>query len=432
MTLQLKPIIFFAVCCFTQWLHAQTTQTISYTTKEGLSSNSVYRTAIDHRGFLWIATENGLARFDGRKFETYTTARGLTDNEIIDLVIDSSGTIWAIPFRRSPCYYNPQKDRFENESTDPELNKIDLANTHKIHVLQYGGIAFSNNQKNLFVYKNGKTQVFKNFMPVKTGVIQKIAEYQPGRYIFFCEDTIRYFSHGKIIRNIPFGKKLIAAEYLNKKIYMVQEKSVITLGIDDNGALSVSHEKKYPFEIRIFCNTGKGFAITSLSGNTYLVDTASLDIKENVYTKVQVRNVLEDKESNTWLSTMENGLIKIQQKRISSFTGVPEMTQNFNTLIKTKNIIAGTNNGEIYVYDGLYKTRRIPLTDDRNIDAWVRKIVETSKGIFVATQTGSFLFDDECKNIRQKFTGAGNRSSKTAVLLNDSVLGLGSHSQAWK
>mgnify|MGYP001576088612 FL=1 len=432
MRLHIKHIIFFVYCCYAQWLHAQTTQTISYTTKEGLSSNSVYRTTIDRRGFLWIATENGLARFDGRKFETYTTAKGLTDNEIIDLLIDSSGTIWAIPFRRSPCYYNAKKDRFENEATDSELNKIDLGNTHKIHVLQKGGIAFSNNLRHLYVYKDGKTQVYKDFMAMRTGVIQKIVEYKPGQFLFFGEDTIRYFSNGKITRNIPFNKKLIAAEYLNKKIYLVQEKSVITFRIDSNGTFSESSEKEFPFEIRIFCNTGKGFAITSLSGNTYLVDTATLDIKENVYTKVQVRNVLEDKEGNTWLSTMENGLIKIQQKRISSFTGVPEMIQNFNALIKTKNIIAGTNNGEIYVYDGLYKARRIPLTNDKNIDAWVRKIVETSKGIYVSTQTGSFLFDNDCNSIKEKFTGAMNRSSKTAVLLNDSILGLGTHSQAWK
>ncbi len=429
---RLKHIVFLSFCFCNQFINAQTTQTISYTIKEGLSSNSVYRTAVDRRGFLWIATENGLDRFDGRKFETYTTTKGLTDNEIIDLVIDSSGTIWAIPFRRSPCYYNPKKDRFENELTDPELKKIDLANTHKVHVLRYGGIAFSNNLRQLFIYKNGKTIVYKNFMPLKTGVIQKIAEYKPGQFIFFCEDTIRYFSNGKITRNVLFDKKLITAECLNKKIYLVQEKSVITLNLDDDGTFSVSSEKEYPFEIRIFCNTGKGFAITSISGNTYLLDTANLNIKENVYTNVQVRFVLEDKEGNTWLSTMENGLIKIQQKRISSFTAVPEMMQNFNALIKTKNIIAGTNNGEIFVYDGLYKTRRLPLTDNRNIDAWVRKIVETPKGIYVSTQTGSFLFDKECNTIIKKFTGANNRSSKTAVLLNDSVLGMGTHSQALK
>jgi ligand-binding sensor domain-containing protein len=427
-----KHIILFAFCFYTQWLFAQTTQTISYTIKDGLSSNSVYRTAIDRRGFLWIATENGLARFDGRKFENYTTAKGLTDNEIVDLHIDSSGTIWAIPFRRSPCYYNPQKDRFENETTDPELNKIDLANTHKVHLLQYGGIAFSNNLRHLYLYRNGKTQGYKNFMTAKAGTIQKIVEYSPGQLVFFCEDSIRYFSNGKISRNIPFGKKLIGTEYIGNKIYLVQEKSIVSFSINDKGELLPGSKKEYPFAIRIFCNTGKNLAITSQNGNTYLVDKNTLEIKENVYTGVQVRNVLEDKEGNTWLSTMEKGLIKIQQKRISSFTAVPEMIQNFNALIKTKSIIAGTNNGEIYVYDGLYNAKRIALTDDRNIDAWVRKIIETPKGVFVSTQTGSFLFDSECKKIKERFTGTKNRSSKTAVLLNDSILGMGTHSQAMK
>lgn len=435
----LKHIWIICICFYMQQAAAQTTQTIAYTTKEGLSSNSVYRTAIDQRGFLWIATENGLARFDGRKFETYTTAKGLTDNEIVDLFIDSSGIVWAIPFRRSPCYYNPTKDKFENETTDPELNKIDLANTHKVHVLRYGGIGFSNNLRQLFIYKKGRTTVYKDFMAVRTGVIQKIVEYSPDQYLFFGEDTIRYFSNGKITRNIPFGKKLIAAEYVNDKMYLVQDKSIITLRVDEKGNFYNEGEKLYPFELRIFCNTGKGFAITSLSGNTYLLDTVSLDIKENVYTQVQVRNVVEDKEGNTWLSTMENGLIKIQQKRISSFTSVPEIQQNFNALVKTNppagragNIIAGTNNGEVYVYDGLYNVRRIPLTDDRNIDAWVRRIVKTNKGIYVSTQTGSFLLDAEGDSIKEKFTGTKNRSSKIAVLLNDSVLGLGTHSQAWK
>jgi ligand-binding sensor domain-containing protein len=426
-------VLFFCFC--SQSIFAQTTQTISYisyTTKEGLSSNSVYRTAIDKKGFLWIATENGLARFDGRKFETYTTAKGLTDNEIIELFIDSSGIIWAVPFRHSPCYYNPGKDRFENETTDPELAKIDLANTHMVNVMPDGGLAFTNNLRHLYIYKNGHTKEYKNFMELRSGAIQKVVEYKPEQFIFFCEDSIRYFSNGVITKNLPFGKKVIAVEYVDGKVCLVQEKSITRLSLDSNGKLTVDMVKEFPFEIRIFCYTGKDFAITSLNGNTYLVDQSSLQIKDNLYTGVQVRNVLQDDKGNTWLSTMERGLIKIQQKRISSFTGVPQMMQNFNALIKTKNIIAGNNNGEIFVYDGLYNVRMISLTDNRNIDAWVRKIVETPKGIYVSTQTGSFLFDFECRNEKEKFTDFRNKSSKTAVLLNDSILGMGTHAQAMK
>ena len=128
-------------------LYAQNTQTLYYTTKDGLPSNSVYRTILDKHGFLWIATEGGLGKFDGKNFKTYTTAQGLPDNEITDLFLDSSQTIWVTPFRKTPSYYNPLKDRFENEETDTELQKIELGNTNRGSVLSFGGMAFCNNHK---------------------------------------------------------------------------------------------------------------------------------------------------------------------------------------------------------------------------------------------------------------------------------------------
>jgi ligand-binding sensor domain-containing protein len=74
---------------------SQSTQTIFYSTKDGLPSNSIYRCILDNHGFLWIATDNGLAKFDGKNFKIYTTAQGLPDNEITDIFIDSSNRIWV-------------------------------------------------------------------------------------------------------------------------------------------------------------------------------------------------------------------------------------------------------------------------------------------------------------------------------------------------
>ena len=105
---------------------SQSTQTIFYTTKDGLPSNSIYKSILDNHGFLWIATDNGVSKFDGKNFKTYTTSHGLPDNEITDIFIDSSNRIWVTPFRRTAAYYNPIKDRFENDDTDPELQKVEL------------------------------------------------------------------------------------------------------------------------------------------------------------------------------------------------------------------------------------------------------------------------------------------------------------------
>ena len=64
-----RPLLTILLLCFGCKLFSQSTQTIYYTVKEGLPSNSVYRTILDDRGFLWVATENGIARFDGKKFD---------------------------------------------------------------------------------------------------------------------------------------------------------------------------------------------------------------------------------------------------------------------------------------------------------------------------------------------------------------------------
>jgi ligand-binding sensor domain-containing protein len=46
----------------------------TYTTGEGLPRDSVTLVRQDSRGFIWLATGEGLSRFDGYKFTNYTTA----------------------------------------------------------------------------------------------------------------------------------------------------------------------------------------------------------------------------------------------------------------------------------------------------------------------------------------------------------------------
>ena len=48
---------------------AQAPYTIQYTEADGLPSMTVYNVLQDSKGFLWIATENGLCRFDGYEFQ---------------------------------------------------------------------------------------------------------------------------------------------------------------------------------------------------------------------------------------------------------------------------------------------------------------------------------------------------------------------------
>jgi ligand-binding sensor domain-containing protein len=410
---------------------AQSTQTITYTVKDGLPSNALYRTIIDKKGFLWIATEIGLSRFDGKKFRNYTTSDGLSDNEITDLFADSSGTVWVIPFRRTPCYYNPVTDRFENEETNKELSKIIMGTPNWPHILKYGGVAFSNNNRQIFLSRNNKTTVLSNIYNRKFAPVINIIEYQPDKFLFFAQDSIRRFNSGKLTTLIPVKKSINMSEVVGNMVYMATSNSLLVYQFSPAGKVQFVKEKIYPFEIRIFCKTGKRFAITSINGTTYTLDKNTLDLSGiiSAIEGVPVRHVLEDKDDNTWLATLDKGLIKVQQKRISSFDN-SGLKQGFNAIIKTKNILAGNNNGEIYKYDGLY-VKKLLLNNDKNIDTWVRKIINTPYGIYIASQSGAFLINEKTMAVEKVFRGIQNRSNKAACLINDSIMLMGSHAFAF-
>ncbi|NND61811.1 MAG: hypothetical protein HKN48_01320, partial [Flavobacteriaceae bacterium] len=66
----------------------------NYSIKEGLPSNHVYRLTQDKQGFIWIITDKGIVRFNGKDVKTFTTRNGLPTNDIWGIGITADQKIW--------------------------------------------------------------------------------------------------------------------------------------------------------------------------------------------------------------------------------------------------------------------------------------------------------------------------------------------------
>ncbi|HEY1165629.1 MAG TPA: histidine kinase [Chitinophaga sp.] len=88
---------------------AQDFPIIHFTKNEGLPGNMVYQVYRDSKGFLWFATEKGVARYNGIRFEIFTTSDGLTDNDVLSIFEDHYGRIWMNCFKGNLCYYKDGK-----------------------------------------------------------------------------------------------------------------------------------------------------------------------------------------------------------------------------------------------------------------------------------------------------------------------------------
>ncbi len=67
---------------------------LTFTDEDGLVDNSVQCIHQDKKGDLWIGTTNGLSRFDGRGFVSFTEEDGLISNYIYCIYQDKVGNIW--------------------------------------------------------------------------------------------------------------------------------------------------------------------------------------------------------------------------------------------------------------------------------------------------------------------------------------------------
>jgi signal transduction histidine kinase len=109
----LKPLLpFFFFCCAVH-VYAQH-HFVQYNDKNGLPSNLVYFVYQDKKGFIWIATDEGVCRFDGSEFKYYNTPDGLGSNEVFRIAEDTSGKLFFYTSDNALSYY--EKGRIQNAS----------------------------------------------------------------------------------------------------------------------------------------------------------------------------------------------------------------------------------------------------------------------------------------------------------------------------
>lgn len=150
--LKLFLIILYLVCPFV--LFAQSLMHVRYySAKDGLSQNTVADFLQDDKGYIWMATWNGLEKFDGYTFQNYksypTDDTRLEYNRIQQIIKSQKGNIWCITYNNLLYLFDTRTEKFCNVfSGYPHLAGYEeVARIYK----QTGGILwFSNKAGELF------------------------------------------------------------------------------------------------------------------------------------------------------------------------------------------------------------------------------------------------------------------------------------------
>jgi signal transduction histidine kinase/streptogramin lyase/BarA-like signal transduction histidine kinase len=105
-------------------LHARLPQMPQFrqlTVEDGLPSSTIYDVAHDHDGYIWFASKDGLARYDGIDFKYFRYVPGaknsIPGNVVQTLHVDRSNKIWMAIEGQGLSRLDPESNEFKTYST---------------------------------------------------------------------------------------------------------------------------------------------------------------------------------------------------------------------------------------------------------------------------------------------------------------------------
>ncbi len=287
----------------------------NYDIDDGLSQNSVYSSVVSDDGFIWIATQDGLNRFDGKSFKTFRSDGNTNYSEYSKFI--------------THLFIDKRKHFFVATSSN---------------------IVLFNKNKNEF---NDPQSIYPNLKLPKDTWIQKIIETNDEKLWFLSSSNILYnydirekemveFKLPDLISDINLdndGTLLLSSKY---KILSVENKK--------NSLLYSSDQNSEILKFEVVQNK-----IWIITANNQLVEfdrskKTSLDLRKayNLTSFNDPRVIHYSNDGNVWIGSRSNGIIKIslQNKSVKSL----ELNSSGNNI--SRSFILSINSGKGFTLVG--------------------------------------------------------------------------------
>lgn len=126
-----------------------------YSSKNGLPQNSVLAIFQDKTGFIWMGTDDGLARFDGYQFQVFRHQLGISttihNNVIRAIIADPLGHLWIGTEGGGISIFNPKNEAFYNLAVlAPNLEELSTAKISSLLIDDQNRIWAGTNGNGLF------------------------------------------------------------------------------------------------------------------------------------------------------------------------------------------------------------------------------------------------------------------------------------------
>jgi ligand-binding sensor domain-containing protein/signal transduction histidine kinase len=410
--------------------HAQQLSIRHYDVSDGLAHSHVSAMYQDRKGYLWLATWEGLSRFDGYRFTNYTQRDGLSDPIINAIAEDRQGRLWVATngggvarlIDDSPTSSTVQSRggqkflsfRISDSLPSNRVNAILFDAENNIWCATDGG---------LYRAANGQSGdlKFEMIVPYQGETSMVAFADRQGRLWFGIEKELIEIVQGQIIKygqgdDVGGHRITSIIEDRQGRLLVANERDLFELRAPGDGA-SRGRWQRWPLTFK--SDQGISVLLDDSDGVLWIGTWDGLikyrDGKQSLYTSAQglsennIASLTEDRDGNLWIGTVGGGVCKLSSELIVSFTkteGLPN--QDVRKVIEDRqgHIYASiANGGLVQIVEGkvlpLMGSQTSPFTDSGD------RIVQDQRGDWwVGTNAGLYRFQGPELQLRrgQKFT----------------------------
>jgi ligand-binding sensor domain-containing protein/two-component sensor histidine kinase len=346
-------ILFINFLALTFSLYAQHPVYRQYTVDDGLLSNEIYHVTQDSKGYIWVASNMGVSRYDGKQFRNFDKQDGLPENTVFEIYEDSTGRVWFVSFPCQLSYFyndtiypyrfNNKLKEFARNGTIPVKGSFIVNYDESLYIgfiakglyfinshgdlVQYEG---SGRNHNLKIIEKGENLLFSQLigeMPndtaeVSTSIVSKkfLLKRSPNysySNIYASKDkNAVFFARNEYLSRISSMGIILERNMISRIIYLISDlNNDLWVGTDKTG---------------VFCFK---------NGN--ILSDPILHYLDNI----SVSSILFDKEGGKWFSSLESGLYYLPSSSFISYTINDGLTSNkINTLELFQNqLVIGAN-----------------------------------------------------------------------------------------
>ena len=316
---------FFLIFFLSFFLNAQEPLSIHLTEKDGLPDVEFYDLLEDDKGFIWLAADKGLYKYDGRTYKLFEhpQKRG---RSLFSLKKDAKGRVWCNNLAGQ--FFYAEDDKLILFKNFQEINTL----VDYYLLKNYLVIINSNNITFVNITTKKVDRIIKNTESIDATELNSYLNdihFSSKNNIYKIndiKDSLNLVSKIAIKDNFLRGRK-IGFKLNNKEYVLEQNENKLLVHIE---ALKNNRKVKFPNKINgvlinkvvvikntLFIITSKGVYLTTIIKNQLIIK--GIYFKDNFLT-----DVIEDKNGNYWFSTLKDGVYIVSNNEIKNYNNISD------------------------------------------------------------------------------------------------------------